>query len=255
MQLITDFINTGKAKSFDDIVKEHMTKKAAAEQKTIKVASAEATVKVAEQDEAASSGQLAVEPLHQTGESATMPKNGPSAKTEGKETGKAKSSGDAEAEGKDSGQTKAEGSEKLTNDPKVEASEEAEVKEAGIKGNCEKCSKPNFLCKCDKSDSADSEKSDDSDDSKEEKECSAATACDKCECDPCECDVEASVTEEKAKEAAIEATTDEEIKQAATVVTRFMKVANLDDKTEAWLRTFWDKIYPKAYVDAMLAKK
>ena len=44
--------------------------------------STEDEAKSKDKDEAQSSGQLDVEPLHQEGESTTMPKNGPSAKKE-----------------------------------------------------------------------------------------------------------------------------------------------------------------------------
>ena len=70
MKLITNRISTGKAKRFEDFIADFKSKK------NIKTAS----VKTAEQEEADSSGQLDVEPLHQEGESTTMPKAGPSAK-------------------------------------------------------------------------------------------------------------------------------------------------------------------------------
>jgi len=138
MQFITNKIKTGKAPRFEDFVKqyreEHQIKTAAVEEKNVKVA--------AEQEEADSSGQLDVKPLHQTGESTTMPKAGPSAKKEGKDEGKsAKAKTDEPDEAQDSGQPKAEGSEKFTNDPKTPSKEEkggstkGDVKVAG----CEKC--------------------------------------------------------------------------------------------------------------------
>lgn len=147
MQFITNRIHTGKAKRFEDFVKEYQDKEA----KQIKVAAAEEVVKTAEEDEAPSSGQLDVEPLHQTGESTTMPKAGPSAK---KEDGPAKSAGSSTKKEKDeadsSGQPEAEG--KLTNDPKVPTKEEkgggakAEVKEAAL--TCEQCKKTCDECAC-----------------------------------------------------------------------------------------------------------
>ena len=147
MKFVTNRIRTGKAKSFDDIINEYR------KTKEVKTASTETVVKTAEKDEADSSGQLDVEPLHQTGESTTMPKNGPNAKKEGTEKGTAKTSTDPEAEGKDSGQPKAEGSEKFTNEPKVEedakggsAKEETKVAEA----KCEECGKVCTECTCEK---------------------------------------------------------------------------------------------------------
>ena len=147
MKFVTNRIRTGKAKSFDDIVNEYR------KTKEIKTASTETVVKTAEKDEADSSGQLDVEPLHQTGESTTMPKNGPNAKKEGTEKGTAKAGTDPEAEGKDSGQPKAEGSEKFTNEPKVEedakggsAKEETKIAEA----KCDECKKLCAECTCSK---------------------------------------------------------------------------------------------------------
>ena len=206
MKFITNRISTGKAKTFDDIIASY------AKKGQVKVASKEVVVKVAEEDEADSSGQLDVEPLHQTGESTTMPKNSPSAKSEGDTPSKGSSSGSEKEEGEDSGQPKAEA--KLVNTPekpKEAAIEtEEEVKEAGIKGNCSKCGKPNFLCKgkCSGDDSSDDEKKDDDG---EEKEASSQK--------------------------------------------RFVRLANLDDKSKNWLGTYWKKIYPADYVDAMLASK
>lgn len=96
MKFITDRISTGKARSFNDFVEDYKNKH------QIKTAS----VKTAEQDEADSSGQLDVEPLHQEGESTTMPKAGPSAKKDDGE--KSAATTDPDAKGKDSGQPKAE---------------------------------------------------------------------------------------------------------------------------------------------------
>ena len=190
MQFISNKISVGKTKSFEDICKEYVAKKNA----NVKTAS----VKVAEADEAEGSGQLEVEPLHQEGES-TNQDSVAGGKSDG-DGGKAPTkTSDEECE--DSGQPKAEGSEKFTNDPKVEADasapvkvaeedkedkeedvdveaktdeDEAETKEAGVKGNCAKCSKPNFLCQCDKSESDSDEKEDAGE--KEDKEASAKTS-------------------------------------------------------------------------------
>jgi len=113
MKLITNRISTGNARSFEDFVADFKKKN------QIKTAS----VKTAEQDEADSSGQLDVEPLHQKGESTTMPKAGPSAKKDDGEKAAANTT-QPDEEGKDSGQSKAEGSEKFTNDPEVPSKEE-----------------------------------------------------------------------------------------------------------------------------------
>ncbi len=146
MKLITNRISTGNRKSFDEFIadykKEHQIKTA-----SVKTA--------AEQEEADSSGQLDVEPLHQTGESTTMPKAGPSAKKDdGEKSATATKSPDEE--GPDSGQPKAEGTEKFTNDPEVPSKEEkGGSTKAGVKvaeATCEKCKSPCAQCKCDNCD-------------------------------------------------------------------------------------------------------
>jgi hypothetical protein len=246
MQFIQNKIRVGKSKSFEDICQEFIAKKNA----NVKTAS----VKVAEADEAPSSGQLAVEPLHQEGESTNQDSVAGGKDNEGGDGGKAPTK-KADEEGKDSGQPKAEGSEKFTNDPKVEANadatvkvaeveceeckcdpctckeatateeeekeaksdeDEVETKEAGVKGNCAKCSKPNFLCKC-KGD-GDSDSDDDKSDDKEEKE-------------------------------------DKEASADATVKVAFKKIANLTPAEKTRLGTYWKNIYPDAFVDALLADK
>lgn len=141
MNFVSNKINIGTSKSFQDIVNDYLKAK---NEKTVKVASTNSVVKTAKEEEAKSSGQLDVEPLHQTGES-TNQDSVAGGKGDEKGKSKGKSNCSCDEEGKDSGQPKAEA--KLTNDPKVEASTETETKEAGMKGNCEKCKKPNFICK------------------------------------------------------------------------------------------------------------
>jgi len=36
---------------------------------------------------------------------------------------------------------------------------------------------------------------------------------------------------------------------------KFVKIANLDDKTKTWLSDYWKNLYPAEYVDALLADK
>ena len=195
MQFISNRIFTGKAKTFEDVVKSYTEKKA-----VVKTAS----VKVAEKDEAESSGQLKVEPLHQKGESTeATPSTG--GKADNKE---APSSGQPEAEAK------------LVNEPKVEdkkAEATETTKEAGFDTKpCGACGMCGGLCKCKKDDKVKKEGDDDSDDD----------------------------TEAKAKEA---------IRAAAQG--NFVKIANLDSKTKSWLNTYWKKLFPASFVDAMLADK
>lgn len=253
MQFISNKISVGQTKSFEEICQDYLDKKNA----NVKTASVEEAVKVAEADEAEGSGQLAVEPLHQTGESTNQ---------DSVAGGKNDSDGGAaptkasDEEGEDSGQPKAEGSEKFTNDPKVDADaatgvevkeaeakcdkcecdpcsckeakvdedaeeakeadskeEEAETKEAGVKGNCAKCSKPNFLCKCDKGESDDT-------------------------------DTDANNSDKEEKE-------DKESSANATVKVAFKKIANLTSEEKGRLDKYWKNIYPDAFVDALLADK
>jgi hypothetical protein len=117
LNMVTNKISTAKPGRFEDFIEKCLGTN------QVKTAS----TKVAEeQKEAPSSGQLDVEPLHQEGESTTMPKSGPSVK---KEEGEKEASVDTnpEEEGKDSGQPKAEGSEKFTNDPETPCEEEKEA--------------------------------------------------------------------------------------------------------------------------------
>ncbi len=146
MKLITNRISTGKPKDFNDFVADFRRNQ-------IKTAS----VKTAEQEEADSSGQLDVEPLHQEGESTTMPKAGPSAKKDDGEKSAAATK-EPDQEGEDSGQPKAEGSEKLTNnvkfDPNDSSDEEKGITDAGAKAatkvasHCPDCEKSEDKCTC-----------------------------------------------------------------------------------------------------------
>ncbi len=254
MQLITNKISTGKPGRFEDFIEKFK----AAQVKTASVKTAE------EKDEAESSGQLKVEPLHQTGESTTMPKAGPSAKKDDGEKAAATVTDKKEEDGPDSGQPKAEGSEKFTNNVKfdpndstdeekgIDASADTTVKVA--EETCEGCNCPKNECECKdctaKKDEDEEEvkeagslpdalkehqfkKKEDSgdDEEKEEKEEKEASAkCSKCDCDPCEC-----------KEAA--------------AAPKFVKWANLDSKNKSFLTTYWRQLFGDDYVNALVADK
>lgn len=286
MQLITNRIQTGNGGSFADFVakykKEHNIKTASTEEDNVKVA--------AEQEEADSSGQLDVEPLHQEGESTTMPKAGPSAKKEGKDEKAASATDtDPEKEGKDSGQCKAEGSEKFTNNVKfdpndstdeekgiVDASSESETKVAS--GACEACKcEP---CECDKEASTeekdekvkeagaehlkehqfkskdDGEEKVEAEDKEEEKKEASVK-------DEEEKEVEAEDKEDKTKEASakdeeekeVEAEDKEEEKKEATAKVEFVKFANLDSKNKQFLTDYWRQLFGDDYVNALVADK
>ena len=166
MKLITNRISTGQPKRFEDFVAS-VTKKEQVKTASVKVAE--------EKEEADSSGQLDVEPLHQEGESTTMPKNGPSAKKESDEAVSTEKVAEEKDEADSSGQPEWEGKKENNNDPEEPTekggSAKKKTKEAGIKGNCASCGKPNFLCKCDKGDCVDGEDKEEKEE-KEDKEAS-----------------------------------------------------------------------------------
>ena len=264
MQLITNRIHTGKTECFEDFIarykEEHQIKTASTEEDNVKVA--------AEKEEADSSGQLDVEPLHQTGESTEMPKKGPSAKKEdadGKEASATDT--DPEEEGKDSGQSKAEGNEKFTNKVKFDPNdtpksekggsmEEAQIKESGKLP--EALEEHKFTKKDDKKD-----------DDKEEKEASVKEAKKEDEEEVKEVEgkeEKEAGTEEADKKEKKEIVTQEEDKEAETkegekeekkaiAKTEFVKFANLDAKNKKFLTDYWRQLFGDDYVNALVADK
>lgn len=86
----------------------------------------------------------------------------------------------------------------------------------------------------------------------------------KCEEKKEEKEVTASVevvaaAKEESKEVKVEEAKKQEEKKEETVVansgSRMVRIANLDSKTKTQWKTYWSKLYPKAYVDAMFADK
>ena len=243
MQLITNKISTGKPGRFEDFIKNFK----ASQVKTASVKTAE------EQGEAESSGQLKVEPLHQTGESTTMPKNGPSAKKDDGEKAAAADTG-PEKEGEDSGQPKAEGSEKFTNDPEVSSKEEkggsTEVSTkvarnrdgTGPNGDGPRTGRGCGPCK-------DKDEEDD-DDKKDVKEAGSLPDAlkkhqfkAKGEKSDCDGDNDGS-TEEDCKE-----------EKEASNAPKFVKWANLDSKNKSFITTYWRQLFGDDYVNALVADK
>jgi hypothetical protein len=257
MQFITNRIHTGKSKRFEDFIKDYQNKQ---DEEQVKVAAAEAPVKTAEQEEADSSGQLDVEPLHQTGESTTMPKAGPSAKKEGKDE---KSAGSAVTKEKDeadsSGQPEAEG--KLVNNPKVPSKEEKggaaedEVKEAA--GHCKDCDKDPCECGCPDCTAAKEaaevkEAKKALPDALKEHQFKATEDAD-VETD----DKEAEAKEEEVKEAQCKKEDEEEKEEEkeADAEPKFVKIANLDAKNKAFLKKYWKQLFGEEYANALIADK
>jgi len=234
MKLITNRISTGKAKSFEDFVNSYRS------EKQVKTAS----VKTAEQEEADSSGQLDVEPLHQEGESTTMPKAGPSAKKDDGEKSAAATK-KPDAEGEDSGQPKAEGSEKFTNkvkfDPNDSSDEEKGI-DAGSKTRvktakeekCDGCGCLKGECTC-KDCTADKDKED------EEKTAGKLPDALKEHQFKAKGDSDDDKDEEK------------EEKEAGSV--KFVKIANLDEKNKGFLKEYWRQLFGDDYVNALIADK
>jgi hypothetical protein len=245
MKLYTNKISTAASPKFDDFIAEFKSKR------NIKMAS----VKTAEQEEADSSGQLAVEPLHQTGESTTMPGAGPSAKNKddgNKSSAKVKTSEDDEAPDSGAGTGEA----KLNNDPKVEKEEKAgsaevakvaekdedecgcgeddckkctatmaaAIKTAGEKGMCS-CGKPNFICKG------------------------------KCKGGDCDGDDDGSTKEDCEKEDKESKADDKDKEEKEASAVKFVKIANLDEKNKSFLKDYWKQLFGDDYVSAIIADK
>jgi hypothetical protein len=246
MQFISNKICIGKSKSFEDICQEFLAKKNA----SVKTAS----VKVAEADEAPSSGQLAVEPLHQEGESTNQDSVAGGKNNEGSKDGGKAPAKKADEEGEDSGQPKAEGSEKFTNDPKVEANADASVKVAEAK--CEECDCDPCSCKEAKKDEEDTdiEAKKDEEDGDEVKEAGVTGSCSKCDKPNflCKCKGDSdSDSDDSDKEDKDDKKEDKE----ASATVGFKKIANLTSEEKTRLGKFWKNIYPDAFVEAMLADK
>lgn len=263
MEFITDFISTGKSKSFDDLVREYRESQNPVAVKTAAVAEPQKK-EAGKADEADSSGQLDVEPLHQKGESTTMPKNGPSAKKESTD-GKGASPTGADADEADSsGQLDVEPLHQdgeSTTLPKngPAGKKDASTKEAAIEDLPQAVQdKIKGKKKDDKDDSCDECDVEDKD--KEEKEAAACSCgcdnCPDCGCDKCNKNTTAAVKEEDDEEEK-EAKKDDEEEETkeANKELRFVKLANLDDKQEAFMRDYWLQEFDPDYVDAMLAKK
>lgn len=258
MKFFTNRIPTGKPKTFAELISEQQAskqQKQASSSKVVKTAEAKAS----EPDEAESSGQLDVEPLHQEGESTPSPGK--------KEEGKKEASGvmdtDNEnaqgAEGDDSGQPKAE--EKCHNDPEAgkhrdgdgdqkQAKAEGKTKKAEAKEEDEEDSKSeskeaagidNFGDKkaepFGKKDDKDEDKDDDKEASKKSETKEAACTCGKEDCEECGCKASAEATNKK----------------AAGI--KYYKIADLNEKSKSVFKEYWKQLWPDDFVDAVSADK
>ena len=261
LKLSANKIHTGKTKSFDDIVAEFRSNKEA----QVKTAASEEAVVVAsdkEKDEADSSGQLDVEPLHQVGESTPSPHKGKDDKSE-------KAEAEAETEEvkeakkelpqalKDNQFKKKDDDGKEKEDDK-EASEDSEVKEAAEtkndndKDEADSSGQPEWEGKDENNNDPDSGKHRDGDgDQKDaaaegEKVVEASCACKSCNDHEDDCDCDGCGKE-------CMAAANEEVKEAQAV--KFVKLSDLKDNSKSKFIQYWTQLYGPDYANAMAADK
>jgi len=220
-KFVTNSIHVGKGISFNDYVEKLTQPK-----QEVKTAQANDHPKqAAEDDEADSSGQLDVEPLHQEGESTPKPHKE-------KEAAGVENFGGNQAElfGKKDDEEKKDDDE----DEEASGCTCDDAKEDG-NGNCKECGKACKPCE------AEAEAEVKEADSKEDEE------------GP---DNGQSKAEEKLVQGPGTDCIDEEADDQKKLSSgRFKKIANLTDEEETRLRTYWGQLYPDAYVDAMLQDK
>jgi hypothetical protein len=267
MQLITNKISTGKPGRFEDFIKKFK----ASQVKTASVKTAE------EQDEAASSGQLKVEPLHQTGESTTMPKNGPSAKKDDGEKAAASGSSSGKDTDKDeadsSGNPEWEGKKQNNNDPDQDQKDE-DVKTAAA-DTCGECGCQTGKCKCDepckacmaKAKATEKtagelpealkehmfKKKDDKDDGGETKPATDSDDDTDAEASSKDEDKEEKEASAKCKDCDCDPCTCKD--KEASKAPKFVKWANLDSKNKSFLTTYWKQLFGDDYVNALVSDK
>ncbi len=241
----TNYIRTGKSKSFKDLIeeatqkKEALIKTASKEEETVKVAEAggEGAASKKEKDEADSSGQPEWEGKK---ENVNDPEAGDHHTDE--DVGKQASEDESNTESEDEEKEEEEDT-KETEVKEAEVKEAADVKDADNESNSEADSsgQPEWEGKkenvndpeagkhhtdgdvgkqaSDKEPKKDKEDTEDTEDTEETKE---------------------TETDESAE---------------ASSSPKYVKIANLDDKSKSWLRTYWSELYPPEYVDAMVADK
>ena len=210
MNLFTNKISTGKAPRFEDFVAKFE------KNKQIKTAS----VKVAEQDEADSSEQLDVESLHQDSNEKSEVASCDCCKVDDCGGGC--------------------GCKSCT------ASVLERIKEAGVKGTCSECGKPNFLG-CDCSGEKDSEdKEDDVDDKKDDVLVVDVLVVDDKEDDD-------KKDDDKKDDDKKDDDKKDDNKEASSM--EFVKLANLDSKNKSFLAEYWRTLFGDEYVNAIIADK
>lgn len=226
MQFVTNRISTGKTRTLDDIIKSYAAKNNTPVVKTASTKIAEPT------DEAPTSGQPQAEAkLVNKPKRNDIPASGGSEKTE-----EAPSSGQPEAEAKLVNEPKKE-AQKTEDDPKEKEEKEEKEKEEKKASDTKQVKEaltpaqeklPDALKEKIKAKEGDGEK--DGDDDKK---------------DECKCEGECTCKKD----------TEEKDDKVATKEIKFVKIANLNEKTKAWLSDYWKQLYPAEYVDALLAEK
>jgi len=172
-------------------------------------------------------------------------------------------------EAESSGQPEAEA--KLVNHPKVLDEKEAEAtdetKEAGVKGNCSVCGKPNFLnCGCKEGDKKDDDKEDDNkeddkEEDKEDKDCTAkvevevkeASGSNEDDCAESSGQLDVEPLHQKGESEKPGDLSKKE--KEASDDHKFVKIAKLNAKTRTFLRDYYSTYYPPEFVEALLAEK
>ena len=244
MQFITNKISTGKGKSFEELAAQYLGK----DKKVVKVAEVKEKIKVAEEKcEAPSSGQPEAE---------AKLVNEP--EVQDQETTKGTSSSKDEAPS--SGQPEAEA--KLVNVPKVQATGKTKVKEAETEeDDIKKDDIKKDKIKKDEAKEAETkeveikkaqdEKEDSKDDDKE-KEDSKDDDKEKEDNKDDDDDDDGGLTDaQKTLPEALQ----KAIKNKKSSDLKFVKIANLDAKSKAWLDKYYKNIWPAEFVDALLADK
>ncbi len=249
MQLITNRIHTGKAASFADFIKKFQ------EKKQIKTASVkEEATKVAEQEEAESSGQLYVEPLHQDGESTEMPKKGPKAKKESKEhkEKEVEASKSSDEEGRDSGAGKWEGEQKNNNDPEEpvekggESKGEKKTKEAALEDLPQEVQ--------DKIKGKNKEEGKEEEEEEEEKKAEQKKTSKFVRVSNLSDNQKAIMAVKLAKNV-IDTLGPDHTKKYISNILGTIKEANLDEKNKNFLKEYWRQLFNEEYCDALVADK
>jgi len=238
MKFVTDKINTGKGKSFDDLIKDFISKK------EVKTASANVQTKKANLD---NFGDKKAEPFGAKKDDKEVEKKDEvevEAKTETeKKEVEASDKGNVvkDEEGASSGQLEVEplhqeGESTPTPHKDGDKKEASADKGDKCKDECPSTGQPEWEGKNTNDPDAGKHREGDGD----QKAAAAKSSTKKAEC-------EAEESEDEKQE--------DEKECSAKSETKFIRIANLNDKSKKWLAEYWKNLYPAEYVDAMLSDK